>query len=234
MDRLTGWLNIAFARPRWAALGLGLISACGFQPLGLWPLSLLALAGLIELIGRAPHWKQAALIGWLFGVGHFSLGNSWIATAFTYQAAMPAWLGWCAVVLLALYLAVYPALAALGTWRWGRSNYASLVLGLAGLWIVTEWLRSWLFTGFAWNPLGVLLLGPFDRTGAALLARVFGTYGLSGLVVMLAGSWLIAAKRARIDLRGGLLVLLPVALYIVDLGAGRRWRDCLQRAISNG
>lgn len=215
MDRLTGWLNIAFARPRWAALGLGLISACGFQPLGLWPLSLLALAGLIELIGRAPHWKQAALIGWLFGVGHFSLGNSWIATAFTYQAAMPAWLGWCAVVLLALYLAVYPALAALGTWRWGRSNYASLVLGLAGLWIVTEWLRSWLFTGFAWNPLGVLLLGPFDRTGAALLARVFGTYGLSGLVVMLAGSWLIAAKRARIDLRGGLLVLLPVALWFL-------------------
>lgn len=213
MDRLTGWLNRALNHPRKLALLLGLLSACGFQPVGLWPLALLALAGLIELIGRAPDWKRAALLGWLFGVGHFSLGNNWIATAFTYQAAMPAWLGWCAVVLLALYLTVYPMLAVLGAWRLGRANYAALVLSFAGLWIVTEWLRSWVFTGFAWNPLGLLLLGPFDRTGAALLARVFGTYGLSGLAVMLAGSWLIALRRGRADWRGALLVLLPIALW---------------------
>ncbi len=215
MDRLTGWLNRALAHPRWAALLLGAISACGFQPLGLWVLALLALAGLIELIGRAASWQQAALLGWLFGLGHFTIGNNWIATAFTYQAAMPAWLGWCAVVLLAGYLAVYPLLAALGTWQLGRANYAALVLSFAAMWIVTEWLRSWVFTGFAWNPLGMLLLGPFDRTGAALLARVFGTYGLSGLAVMLAGSWLIAIKRARLDWRGAMLVLLPVALWFL-------------------
>src|SRR3546814_16293634 len=34
----------------------------------------------------------------------------------SYQAAMPAWLGWVAVLLLALYLAAYPALAAWGAW----------------------------------------------------------------------------------------------------------------------
>lgn len=215
MDRLTGWLTSAFAHPRKLALLLGAVAACGFQPLGLWPLALLALAGLIELIARAPDWRNAALIGWLFGVSHFTIGNNWIAVAFTYQAAMPAWLGWIAVVLLSLYLAVWPMLAALGAWHLARTGRHALVPGFAGLWIITEWLRSWAFTGFAWNPQGALLLGPFDRAGAALMARMVGTYGLSGLVVMLAGAWWIAARRGRADWRGALLAGLPVAVWFV-------------------
>ncbi|HVR92027.1 MAG TPA: apolipoprotein N-acyltransferase [Novosphingobium sp.] len=175
------------AHPRWCALVLGIISATGFEPLHLWPLTLLAVAGLIELIARAPGWKQAALTGWLFGVGHFALGNNWIATAFTYQAEMPAWLGWVAVVGLAMFLAIYPALAAFGAWFF-RVRPPALVLSFAGLWIVTEWLRSWVFTGFAWNPLGVTLLGDFDARGLAFLAQWSGTYALSGVVVLLAAA----------------------------------------------
>jgi apolipoprotein N-acyltransferase len=44
-----------------------------------------------------------------------------------------------------------------------------MVPAFAGLWIVTEWLRSWLFTGFAWNPLGVALLGDDLHPGLAVL-----------------------------------------------------------------
>lgn len=215
MDRLTTSIDRAFAHPRLLAPVLGALAACGFEPLRWWPLALLALAGLIELTGRAASARQAMLIGWLFGLGHFTLGNNWIAMAFTYQAAMPVWLGWIAVVLLAAYLAVFPALTAWAAWRLGRVNYAALVLCFAALWIVTEWLRGWLFTGFPWNPLAALLLGPADRVGAALLTRVVGTYGLSGLAMMLAGAWLIALKRRRIDWRGALLVGLPLALWFL-------------------
>ncbi len=108
--------------PRSLAPILGVLVACGFEPLKLWPLALLALALLIELIARAPSARRAALIGWLFGLGLFTLGNNWIATAFTYQAAMPAWLGWFAVAGLAAFLAIYPALAALGAWLIGRRS----------------------------------------------------------------------------------------------------------------
>src|SRR3712207_6965837 len=83
----------------------GLISALGFEPLGAWPLTLVAFAGMIWLVGEAPRLRSALARGWWFGVGHFTLGLNWIATAFTFQAAMPAWLGWIAVVLLSLYLA---------------------------------------------------------------------------------------------------------------------------------
>ena len=92
----------------------GLVSALGFAPLGLWPLMILAFAALLWLIEGAPSLRAALARGWWFGVGQFVLGLNWIATAFTYQAAMPAWLGWVAVVLLSLYLAVYPMIAAAG------------------------------------------------------------------------------------------------------------------------
>jgi apolipoprotein N-acyltransferase len=71
------------------ALAAGLVSAAGFAPLSLWPLTLAALAALLHLIATAPDWKRAGWLGWLFGVGHFTFGNGWIATAFTYQAEMP-------------------------------------------------------------------------------------------------------------------------------------------------
>ena len=103
--------------PKLIALTLGAVSATGFAPINLWPLTLLALAGWIALVARSPKGWRTFGIGWAFGVGHFVVGLNWIATAFTYQAAMPAWLGWIAVVLLALYLAVYPALAAWGAWQ---------------------------------------------------------------------------------------------------------------------
>ena len=166
------------------ALLSGLASALGFAPLGLWPVTLLALVGLIWLIETAPSLRAALARGWWFGLGQFVLGLNWIATAFTYQAAMPPWLGWIAVVLLSLYLAIYPAAAAGLAWRWGRGSRFALVLILGAAWIVTEWLRGTLFTGFPWNPLGVALL----PTGASWLALYMGTYALSGVAILAAGA----------------------------------------------
>lgn len=194
-QRLLALLTFAFAHPGKLALLLGALAASGFQPLALWPLALLAMAGLIELIARAPSSRQAARLGWLFGIGHFTLGNAWIATAFTYQAKMPGWLGWLAVAGLSLYLAVYPALAAMGGHWLGRSGRLALAFGFSASWIVAEWLRGWVFTGFAWNPFGVILLGPFDSPGLARLLPWLGTYALSGLAVLLAGGLWLALKQ---------------------------------------
>jgi apolipoprotein N-acyltransferase len=105
--------------PAITALVIGALSAFAFEPVGWWLLMPLAFACLCELIGRSPSVWRALRIGWAFGLGQFAIGLNWIATAFTFQAAMPAWLGWVAVVLLSLYLAVYPAIAAGLDWRVG-------------------------------------------------------------------------------------------------------------------
>jgi len=204
-------LNRLNTYPRLAALLLGLLAATGFQPIGLWPVALLAMGLFAPLAANAASPWRAFVLGWLFGVAHFTLGNNWIASAFTFQSEMPAWLGWGAVPLLALYLAIYPALAALiarllvkGDQRW------AFALIFAGAWIVTEWMRAWVFTGYSWNPFGMVLLGPFDRPGLAALTPVMGTYALSGVAVLL-GCALVLLLRERNWLAGGAVVVLVTA-----------------------
>jgi apolipoprotein N-acyltransferase len=206
------WLG---AHPRWASLFLGAFAALGFRPLALWPLTLLGMAGLVLLVMRADRPREAALLGWLFGLGHFTLGDNWIATAFTYQAEMPALLGWAAVPLLSLYLAVYPALAACAArWLGGTRLGWPAVFGFAGCWIVSEWLRGWVFTGYPWNPLGVALLGGFNAQGLAALLPWLGTYALSGLAALLSGIGLLLALHRRFVPLGILAGLLAAAMYL--------------------
>jgi len=169
------------------ALLTGAASAFAFEPFGWWPLLPVAFAILSELLDRSTALWRSLLIGWMFGLGQFVVGLNWIATAFTYQAAMPAWLGWVAVVLLSLYLAIYPALSAGLAWRFGRDNRVALVLVLAGTWAITEWLRGTMFTGFPWNPAAAALA----PTPLISMTALIGTYGLSTFVVLFGGAvWL--------------------------------------------
>ncbi|WP_114226712.1 MULTISPECIES: apolipoprotein N-acyltransferase [Sphingomonas] len=226
-----------------AALLLGLGSAFAFQPVGWWPLMPLAFAGLCEVLRRTGGLWRVLLTGWLFGVGQFVIGLNWIATAFTFQAAMPAWYGWIAVVLLSLYLAVYPALAAGLAWRFGQRNPLALVLALAGAWALTEWLRATMFTGFAWNPVGVTLVDTWWRGAAA----VIGTYGLSALTVILGGTLGLAIGSAKRTAAWSALLLLligvggwlsqshvgagtrPIRIVQPNIGQEQKWRPGLDR-----
>ncbi|MEC3911655.1 apolipoprotein N-acyltransferase [Sphingobium sp. CR2-8] len=202
-------------RPKLVALLAGFASATGFAPLDLWPVTLACLALLILLIERAPDRRAAFTRGWLFGVGHFTLGLNWIAHAFTFQDSMPHWFGYGAVVLLSLYLAVYPGLATLGAWWLSKSPLLPrrrepsppastglppardqatpmlLPLLFAATWLASEYLRATLFTGFAWNPLGATLL----PTGIGVAATLIGTYGLGALTILAAAALLLALRR---------------------------------------
>ena len=214
-----------FVAARWfrpvAALGCGLAAATGFVPLGWWPVALAGLAGLIALGFSASTAGQAFRTGWLFGLGHFTVGLNWIATAFTYQAAMPAWLGWVGVVLLSAFLAIYPGLTMLAAWgvtihRRARDRLSpfAFLFAFASLWILSEFLRATVFTGFAWNPLAAITVGGFDRPGLAVTAQFLGTYALSGLVVLLAGCWWLAARQSSISLASAIFALVPVATML--------------------
>ena len=170
----------------------GIASAFAFEPVGLWLLLPIAFAFLCEFTCRARSVWRALLTGWAFGFGQFVVGLNWIATAFTFQSNMPAWLGWVAVVLLSLYLAVYPALATGLAWRFGRQNRVAMILVLGGAWALTEWLRGGMFTGFPWNPAAAVLA----PTPLIKITALIGTYGLSGIVVLLGGAvWLEYYKK---------------------------------------
>ena len=241
-------MDMARRHPLLAALSLGALAATGFAPLGLWPITLLCVAGLMWLmdlqhqpsghaalpaatslangsaslaplpqaggVGGGP--RHAFLLGWAFGVGHFTVGNNWIAHAFVYQDAMPHWLGYFAVAALSLYLAIYPGLATLGL-HLARTRWPGLAATpfFAALWIVTEYGRATIFTGFAWDPLGMIWLD----TGVDQSARIIGTYGLSGLAII-AGGALLALFRRRWHVGAPLLATLGALAILghIDMG----------------
>ena len=179
------------------AFAAGAASATGFAPLGLWPLTLACFALLIAMLLSAARLRTAFGLGWWFALGHFIVGLNWIATAFTYQAAMPAWLGWVAVVLLSMFLACYAAFASAIAWRLGRAKPVVFVFSFAALWMVFEYLRAELFSGFAWNPLAAIATGTMNAGGfTAASTRIIGTYGLSGLFILIASAIVLALSRA--------------------------------------
>lgn len=184
----------------------GAVSALGFEPLKLWPLTLLALAWLMDQVLRASRVGQVFFLGWCFGLAHFLLSLHWIATAFTHQDSMPTWIGWLAVALLSAYLALFPALAAALAWRLARHRPPGFVLVFAAAWMLCEWVRSGLMGGFAWNPLGVIWLAlPAIAQGS----KWIGPYGLSGLMVLVAGAlWLGAQSRWRVTAATALAVVV--------------------------
>lgn len=220
-----------------ALMAGGAASALGFAPWNLWWSPLAALGLWAWLLWRAPNWKQAWLCGWYFGLGHFLLGQHWIAQAFQYQANMPAALGWVAVLLLSMLMAVYPALAGLAAW-YLRGHPVARVIWLAIFWMIGEWLRGYLLSGFAWNPLGATQL---EALGIAQTAALYGALGLSGLVVLLGASWpLLADQKARwpvaalwavaaVAAWGGTLVRAPeqgkiqIAIVQPNIGQDEKW-----------
>lgn len=233
--------RLAASRPALLSLAIGAVSATGFAPLDLWPVTLLCFALWMWLIHESPGLKPALLRGWLFGVGQFAIGNNWLQHPFVYQDAMPHWLGYVGVLLAALYLGIYPMFAAGLAWRFASPRAAGdtgtapglaylLVFGAA--WIVTEWLRASLLSGYPWNPLSAIWV---PLLGVARIAAWTGTYALSGLTVAIAGTLILATGRrwpvpavtaALLSVLA--LVGIPVATTPAAIPAGRPYVRVVQ------
>ena len=106
----------------------------------------------------------------------------WTGTVVAQFGGLASPVAMLAMLLLALYLALYPAFAGLMVSRAvARFGPAALWL-MPAAWVSTEYLRGRLFGGFPWVPLGN---SQVDLTSVAQLASVTGVYGLSALVALI-------------------------------------------------
>ena len=162
----------------------GAAGVLGFAPFGFFPLAIASLAALLVLWRHAASRRQAALIGFVFGLGYFLVGVSWVYVSLHDFGAMPALLAGVLTLVFCCILACYPALIgyayfALGT----RSAPATLVI-VPALWALADWVRGWLFTGFPWLAFG------YSQVPASPLAGyvpVFGVYGATLATALTAG-----------------------------------------------
>lgn len=191
------------------ALIAGVVTPLAFAPVGLWPLQLATLALVLHMVAREDKPMAAALTGWAYSFGWLVTGVHWLYISMHDFGGMPGWMSALAVCLLALYLAAYTALLfGAAVWlrsRWQLSPVPTLLLVLPACWMLAEWLRGWMFTGFPWTSTG------YAHTDSPLsgFAPLLGVYGIALLAALVAGC--IAAVRIK---------RWPLALAVALLGAG--------------
>ncbi len=209
-----------------AALVLGAGTVAGFAPLELFPLPLLTLALLFRLWHGASA-RQAAQLGFVFGLGMFLAGISWVYVSMHEFGGMPAWLAALAAFLFCSFMALYPALAGyvFARLRCG-GRFCDALVGAAS-WTLTEWLRGGLFTGFPWLALGYAQTPPSPFAG---FAPLFGVYGVGFFVALSAVLWglTFAGPASSGPRRWG--VPLGVTALLLAAGQGLRTVEWTQPA----
>lgn len=185
----------------------GALGTLAFAPFDLWPMALLALFGLLKLTLDC-NTRQAAAIGFLWGLGLFGTGVNWVYVSIAQFGGMPLAINLLLVALLAAYLALYPALfAGLLARLWPQTTVWRLVFAAPALWQITEFLRGWVLTGFPWLQFG------YSQIDAPLrgLAPIFGVDGINLLLVMIAGLLVLSWHKRNVKwlLIASALLLLP-------------------------
>jgi apolipoprotein N-acyltransferase len=202
------------------ATASGALVVLGFAPFGWHPLVLLGLAGLLmSLQGASPRtgfWR-----GWLFGIGLLGFGVFWIRISLNEFGNMDAWVAHLLTALFVTVLALYYGLLGWLLRRLDRGPpWIVPVLLFPALYILVEWLRGWLFTGFPWLSLGYTQIdGPLS--GYAPLAGVYGV----GLLVTLSAGLLWGLLRWS---RRGRMLAAVVLIMIWGGGVGLqqiRWTE---------
>jgi apolipoprotein N-acyltransferase len=156
--------------------------------------------------------KPVFAVGWWFGLGYFLVGLWWIGGALLVEADSFAWALPFAVLGIPLLMAFFYGFAAVvarALWSNDIGRIAALAFGFG----LAEWLRSFLFTGFPWNPVGLAAMPTPLLMQSVTLTGVTGMNALA--VFTFAMPALLAAKR---NLRLGLV--FAVALIAVHAGYG--------------
>jgi len=194
----------------------GALGPLSFSPVNLWLLGLVSVALLYISLSQSTT-RAAARDGWLFGFGWFGVGSSWIYVSINeYSYAGPI----VSTLITLLFVAVLALFFSLQCWAWRRFGSRTLpLLGFTASWVLAEWLRSWLFTGFPWLYLG----SAHVTTMFSGLAPLFGVFGISYVLALggaMLGELLLRGLRespTRKLLRSGLplgLLLLWAAAWL--------------------
>jgi apolipoprotein N-acyltransferase len=198
-----------FDTHRWPAmlfsLFAGSLMTLAYAP---FDLSLLVIPLLAFLLY---HWlhasaKAAFIHVWLFASGATFTGNCWIFFSLYYHGDSPAAFAVLIIVLLSVFLALFPAITAYLFNRYCRAaDSVRLMIVFPAAWLLAEWLRGYIWTGYAWMQPGYTQID-LPLSG---YAPVIGTHAIGALLAVTSGA-LVAVVLKKLSWQKALVIVVLI------------------------
>lgn len=187
---------------------------------------------MISLWTKGP--RQAFSAGYIFGFIYFFGTLYWVYHSINHFGGVPFIASVAVVILLCLYLGLYPAIFSFLFVQIIKKTKLPALLIAPVFWVVLELVRSYALTGFPWSSIGY---SQYKLLHVIQVADITGIYGISFLVLMVNGAiadMILLKKRVRqmplfpisFTVVGMSLVFIMIA---VSLGYGH-WRLGQQRS----
>lgn len=149
--------------------------------------------------------RRAAWHSFCFGFGLFVSGTYWIYVSVHVFGAAPLWIALFLMFGLVMIMASYLALLGFILARYcGGAAWRLALLGPA-VWVIIEWLRGWVLSGFPWMSLGYAQID----SPLAGWAPVLGIYGVSWMLLVSTVALVPIVTNSGSRIAAALLVVMP-------------------------
>lgn len=194
---------------------LGLVSALAFPPLYALYLFVLALCLMFKLTDLCTSYKQVILKSYWFGFGFFVAGLYWIGNALLVDIVNLGWLYPLTLLAIGGFFGLF-MIPPFAVWYYfKKNNIWYKIIAFACVWVLAEWVRSFIFTGFPWNLLGTVFAFNDIFIQSACL---WGTYGLSFIFLILSASIYALFEGNK---KSSLIIICITVLFLTIFGLVR-------------
>jgi len=198
------------------SLILGALTPLAFSPFDIHVIAIITPALLIHIWLRSTP-RVAGTCGYLFGIGLFGIGVSWLHISINLFGGVNFAGSVLLTFLFVAFISLFPALVGYLSMRLydGRHPTLSLLLLVPTVWTLSEWIRSWILTGFPWLNLG------YSQTDSLLrgIAPLSGVFAISFAVVLTATALLVIIRGNRLNQYG--MTILVILLWSGSWGSSK-------------
>ena len=196
----------------------GALLPLAFSPYHYSIIAILSLAYLFYIVLNSTP-RDAGLFGYAFGFGMFGIGVNWLHISINLFGGVNLAGALIITFVLVTFLSLYPALVTYVYQRYfGNKGIVPFLIVIPTLWILAEWFRSSVFTGFPWLNVGYSQID----TPLSSLAPMLGVYGISWLTALISAT-LVALFRVTYKTRIVIICTFFITWIALNLLNGIDW-----------
>ncbi len=180
----------------------GSVTVLAFAPFDLYLLAIMGPAILLwQLLDADP--RTAFRLGWSFGLGLLGVGVFWMHLSIDQFGGVGPVLAILVTMAFISLMAIYYGLMGwLGARIFEKATWPVRLMAYVSLWVLLEWMRGWVLSGFPWLALGYSQIETPLRGFAPLL----GVYVVT-LAVLVSAACLVAMLKGPRAMVAAILLL---------------------------